>query len=835
MSDRRARTALIIVATLVVLTATVQAQQVFNVVEIEVVGNRVASKSLILGVSSVSVGSPLTPMITGETIRRLYGLGIFSDVQLNAEEVMGGLKVYIIVKELPKLAGLEFKGNDKIKSKDIKEELGLGVGGYISPYLIEKKRSEIKTMYAKKGFFQVTVKPELEYSADSAEAILTYKIDEKSKVKVQQVVMTGNKRVLAEEVTGRMRNRKRGFLRSSDFSQAKYPDDLQKVIEEFHKKGYIDAYLISDSIAIDTTINRMTIFLDVYEGPRYYFGEIGFKNNSELSSEKLRNTLKYDEGDVFNIEKYNESIEQLYSAYYDIGHLNMRMYDERTTRNDSLVDITYDISEGLPSNINLVKIVGNTKTKDKVIRREITSLPGQRFSRELLIRSIREVMALNYFTNVIPTPINLPNGDVDVEFKVEEKQTGQISAGAGYNSQDKVVGQLGVGIPNFRGMGQSLSFSTEFGSNRNSFSLSFTEPWLFGRPTLMGSDLYTLNRRWFGEYTEGRQGGTIRLGRRLRWPDSYFRVFTSYRLERAKYYDFSEGFRVANSYKALLKAVFDDEPDEVQHIIPRKPYPGSILQYNEAWNSASRISFTIQRDSRNLPEFATSGSKISYTFENTGGPIGGYWKYQKHSISVAKFVPLFWKFALAAKLEYGVVTSPGGDDRSILLSDRFTPGGTAYDGIVRGYNDGSLTPDSVVNFSDTIYYYTGDVPDFEGDIPPPADSIRVGSGEPVRVRGKYMLVSNIELQFPIVSQQVYGLMFFDAGNSWLRKRDIRFDDLYRGVGFGFRIVIPGMGTLGFDLAYALDQVKRYDPDVDAFVVSQGRGWRTHFQIGTTFR
>ncbi|UCG60544.1 MAG: outer membrane protein assembly factor BamA [Candidatus Zixiibacteriota bacterium] len=833
-----ARTALIIIAALTVIIASVQAQQVFNVVEIEVVGNRVASKSLILGVSSIAIGSPLTPIITGETITRLYGLGIFSDVQINAEEVMGGLKVYIIVKELPKLSGLEIEGNSKIDTKDIKEELGLGVGGYISPYLIEKKRGEVKAMYGEKGFFQATIKSELEYSPDSTEAILRYKVDEKSKVKVQQVILTGNDRVPDEDIIDKMRNRKRGFLRSSDFAQDKYAEDLEKIIDEFHKRGFIDAYLVSDSISIDTSINRMTIYLDVYEGPRYYFGNVNFRNNAELSANQLRKSLKYDEGDVFNVEKYNESFEQLYSAYYDIGHLNMRMFDERITRNDSLIDITYDIVEGLPSKINLVRIVGNTKTKDKVIRREITSLPGQRFSRELLIRSIREVMALNYFANVVPTPINLPSGDVDVEFKVEEKQTGQISAGAGYNSQDKVVGQLGVGIPNFRGMGQSLSFNTEFGSNRNSLSVSFTEPWLFGRPTLMGSQLYTLNRRWFGDYTEGRQGGSIRLGRRLRWPDNYFRVFTSYRLERARYHDFDDDFVGANSYQVELW-VTDESGQKLSKLphstLNRLPFPGSILQYNEEWNSASRISFTVQRDSRNLPEFATSGSKLSYTFENTGGPLGGFWKYQKHSIEVAKFIPLFWNFALAAKVQYGVVTSPGGDDSRILLSDRFTPGGTAFDGIIRGYEDGSLTPDSVVNFSDTLYWYTNDVPDFEGDIPPPPDSITVGPGTRVRVRGKYMLVSNIELQFPVVSQQVYALLFFDAGNSWLRKRDIRFDDLYRGVGFGFRIVVPGIGTLGFDLAYSLDQVIRYNPSLRGYEVTQPRGWKPHFQIGTTFR
>ena len=424
MLMKRAWIALLLLLSLYSIVQSVAAQQQnYTVVDVEVEGNRAASRSLILGVSSINIGSALTPTDISETIRRLYGLGIFSDVRIDGEPVTGGLKVYIVVKELPKLSGLEFSGNDEIKSNDLKEKLGLGVGGYISPYLIEQKQNDIKDLYAKKGYFRAVVTPSLDYNSDSSEAILKYKIDERSKVKVEKVVMDGNKRVPADDVVGVMRNRKRGFLKSSDFAQDKYEDDLQKVIDEFHKRGFIDAYMISDSMAIDTTRDRMTIYLNVYEGPEYYFGDASFQSNKELTEDQLRKTLKYRKGDIFDSDEYDKTLEEMYSAYYDIGYLHVRVLDQRTTVSDSVINISYDITEGLPSSINLVKIVGNTKTKDKVIRREITTYPGDRFSRASLIRSVRDVMALNYFANVVPTPLNLPNGDVDVEFKVEEKQT----------------------------------------------------------------------------------------------------------------------------------------------------------------------------------------------------------------------------------------------------------------------------------------------------------------------------------------------------------------------------------------------------------------------------
>ena len=807
------------------MAALSRAQEGYIVRQVKVTGNRVATESLILGVSSIDVGSPLTPTAVAETIRRLYGLGIFRDVEVDAEQVSNGLDVTIVVSELPKLSGIEFKGNDKISEKDLRKTINLGVGGYISDYLIFQASTEIRKKYAKEGYFQAQVDGVLNYNADSTEAALTFNIKEKSKVKVQKVYLTGNVRVPAHDLVKKMRNRKRGLFRSSDFAQEKYSDDLDKIIEEYKKKGFLDAYVVSDSTHIDTSTNRMKIYIQVYEGPEYYFGDTKFVDNEKFTSDQLRKQLEFNEGDVFNNDKYEESIMNLYSAYHDIGHLHASINDERETRADSVLDITYDINEGLPSKVHEVKIVGNVKTKDRVIRRELSVYPGAIYNRSLLIRSVRDAMALNFFDEVVPDLIELPNGDVDVEFTVKEKQTAQISAGAGFNSQDKVVGNVGMGIPNFRGLGQNLSFNVEFGSRLSSFSLSFTEPWLFGHPTILGLNAFVLNRRWYEDYTEGRQGGSVRLGRRLRWPDNYFRVYASYGLERSRYFDFDNTFAQSQSSKRTDYYVYETVTDTgtvdttVQSFVTLgNPYPGSILEF-EQWQTASRMTFTITRDSRNLPEFATSGSDISYTLETTGGILGGYWHYLKHQIEAAKFFPLPLGMAFAAKVEYGVLTSPAGDDK-IWVSDRFTPGGVAYDGIVRGYDDGSLTPDTVVTLTDTVRWFSQN-PDQQ----PSADSTTYTTTTfKTKVRGKYMLVGNFEIQIPVVQRQIYGLLFYDAGNSWLHRNDIKLSDLHKGYGVGFRVVIPGMGTLGFDFAYPVDPLE-----------GQSQKWKPHFQFGTTFR
>lgn len=790
--------------------------QSFNIVDIKVEGNKTASSSLILSAAAITKGDQLTASTTQEVVRRLYGLGFFQDVSINAEEVTGGVSLVIRVIELPKLVGIEYKGNKKIKAKEFDEKLKLAVGSYISEALIFQKKREILDLYGKKGYFLARVESKTTNGADSSQIFLTYDIDEGSKIKVEKVVLTGAVQVPTSELIGKMRNRHRGFLKSSNFDIEKYPEDKDKIIEYLHKKGHIDAYLKSDSTSVDTARNRMTVYLDLYEGPRYYFGKTNWRGNQIFDSKPLSKILKYKEGQIFNLEKFDESTYEIYYLYQEKGYLHIRVTDDRKTR-DSLIDVTFDIVEGLPSKVNLVKITGNTKTREKVIRREISIMPGQTFNRTLMIRSVRDIMQLNYFGNVAPDIADLPSGDVDVLMKVTEKPTGQISAGAGYSGQDKFVGTFGLGIPNFRGMGQDLSFSIDIGSRLNSYSLSFTEPWLFSTPTSVGADLYYTNRRWYDDYTEGRRGSSLRLGRRLKWPDNYFKVYTRYRLEGDRFNEFSDAYK--NTYSSIdsINFYIDSSGVNQSKYYYGRPIAGSLLEFGDKWNNSSSIQLALERDSRNLPEFATSGSIISYSLEATGGLLGGYWEYQKQTIDLAKFIPLFWKVALAGKLTYGAISAPAGDNK-ILEFDRFSPGGTGYDGVVRGYDDGSLIADSSTRNIVTYNRYTDST--FQHRDSSYVDTTYSSIG----IRGKYMLVGNLELQIPVIENQLYTLLFFDIGNSWLRRKDIKLNDLYRGVGIGFRLVVPGVGTIGFDFGRPLDSR-----------AGQSKGWHPHFQIGTTIK
>ncbi|MFQ5607252.1 MAG: outer membrane protein assembly factor [Candidatus Zixiibacteriota bacterium] len=496
--------------------------------------------------------------------------------------------------------------------------------------------------------------------------------------------------------------------------------------------------------------------------------------------------------------------------------------------------------------MNLVSIVGNQKTKDKVIRRELSVYPGQIFHRSLLMRSMRDAMALNYFSNVVPDVKDLPNGDVDVEITVEEKQTGQLNAGAGYSARDRLVGTFGMGIPNLFGNGQTLNFNIEFGGRRNSSQISFTEPWMFGRPTLRGTDIFRLNREFVNIYTEGRRGGSIRFGKRLRWPDNFFRASFTYRLEGNRFFDFSNDFVFANRFHSVTTTDstfthFDDSGFIVNSntivvdtsIDGNPPKPGSLLELDEGWNTASILSFTLNRDSRNLPEFATSGSRFRYTYSKAGDFLGGFWDYTKHFTEFTQFINLYKGIALAAKFQFGAII--GSNDIKVLESERFAPGGTSFLGIVRGYDDGSLTPDRLIGgdtaISRTVVY------DTTSGTPTLVTTDSTESSQrplPTRVRGKFMLTTNWEISFPLARNSLYFLTFFDAGNSWLKFQNIKpINGLFPGVGVGFRLAVPGIGTIGFDFGKPLRRRIFYDGLGN--LTSDGLGWHSHFQVGTVFR
>jgi outer membrane protein insertion porin family len=760
--------------------------------QIEVEGNRSVDKSLIINMSGLSVGAELDPAVIQDAIKKLYAMKLFSDIQIEGQESDGRTELLIKVREYPRVASIQISGNKKIKTDKIKEKLNIALGKVISPMDVKADVDNIKSIYREKGYLAAQIESEVLPSDKEGEVTLKFEIKEGGKVKIKKIFVEGNKTFEDSKIKKQMKNKQDSFWRSGEFDPEKFEEDKERIVEFYKKKGYLDAGVVSDSIWYGPSPGDMFIQIVLTEGDRYNFGKISWEGNKLFSGDKLDQLVKFKEGEIYDQKKYEETLGNFYSAYQEEGYIYVVIEDKTSTR-DSVVNIDYHITEGIPANVHKINVEGNTKTKEKVIRRELSILPGQRFRRSLLMRSIRDVMYLNYFANVEPDYEVLENGDIDLSIKVEEKPTGQIQFGAGYSATDKLTGNIGLGIPNLLGNGQSASLNWDFGKTRQTVEISFTEPWFRDTPTSVGFDIYQINRKWYdGEFTEETKGFSLSLGRRLSWPDNFFRVYWRYRWELLRYYDFEND--ITHPSHPLRDVNLPLSFDHVFDFMHPSSAVNPLALVEWPRKNAS-TSFTILRDSRDLPQFATRGSVFSWYTELAAEFLGGNLAYHKHIFETRYYLRTFWKFVLAFHAKAGVLD---GRDReaSELYSERFSPGGTDPDGMIRGYSDGSIGP-----------------VDSEGNL----------------LRGRSVLVYNIEYQFPIVEQQIYGLFFADAGNAWRSGRAIRpfalrhqSDlDLFRSAGIGARMVVPGMGVIGFDFAYGFDHAEKGE-------------WRPHFQFGTTF-
>ncbi len=753
-----------------------QVSSAATITQIEVRGNRSVDQSLIINMSGLVKGSEIRSTTIQEAIKRIYAMNLFSDIQIEGTESEEGIELTIVVKEYPRVMEIEILKNKKIKKEDIEEKINIVPGRVITPVDVKTVVDKIKSLYNEKGYLSARIQSELIGTEIPGEVILKLKIDEGKKVRIKKIYVEGNKAFKASKVRKQMKNKEDSWWRGGEFKPDQYEEDKEKIIELYKKKGYLDAQIVSDSIWYGTDKKNLFIQIVLNEGEKYIFGEVSWEGNELFLSEKLSRLVKFKEGDVYSQKKYEETLGNIYFLYQEEGYLYAQVEDKTTTRGN-VVNITYHITEGVPANVHYINIQGNTKTKEKVIRRELSILPGQRFRRSLLMRSLRDVTYLNYFSKVEPDYEVLENGDIDLIIEVEEKPTGQIMFGAGYSARDRLVGNIGLGIPNLFGNGQNLRLNWDFGKRRQTIELSFTEPWFRDTPTSVGFDIYQINRKWYDDFTEENKGFGLRLGRRLSWPDNYFRVFWRYRWEQIRYYDFADPLVVVDSTGT--------DTTYIPHYLSEVDWPR---------NSATS-SFTIVRDSRDLPQFATKGSILSWNTELAAEFLGGDFFYHKHIFQASYFQTIFWKFVLAAHMKVGVLD---GRDRDLpeIYGERFSPGGTDPDGMIRGYSDGSIGP---------------------------VDS----RGRDLR--GRSVLVYNLGLQYPLVEQQMYLLLFADAGNAWLSGRSIKpfalrhkSDlDLFRSLGLGVRLVIPGMGIIGFDFAYGFDHPEKGE-------------WRPHFQFGTTF-
>ncbi|MCX7834471.1 MAG: outer membrane protein assembly factor BamA [bacterium] len=757
---------------------------------IQIVDIRVESFDLPLTVDSAMIvrQSALIPgkKITGEdlqeSMRLLWKLQLFEQIEIVKErEVAGGYFLVIRVKEYPRLEELRIIGNKKIKSDEIREKIQFNRGQILRGYDLFQAVQKIKNLYFEQGYLAIQIDTKVEDGSTKSSKKVTIKIREGKKVRIKKIEFFAKSSQEKLPFSQRKlrsifkETKQRGFLRSGKFNEDKYVEDKEKLLTYFQNHGYRDASIVKDTIIYWENGKHLSIYLTIDTGPKYYFGNIQFEGQTVYSEKELLSKLAFKKNDVFSKEKLElGGTETIRGMYLDKGYLASNIMPTLIPRNLSdtvdTLDLQFTIVENHQFTVRKINIEGNTKTKERVIRREIVQFPGETFDRSKIQRSMRELTILNFFNTVEPDVQPVGESEVDITFRVEEKQTDQANTSIGYSGRDGLIGAIGFTMPNLFGNGQRFVFDWSFGSYYRNFSVSFDEPYLMYPQTSVGVSAYS-QRRGGANYgfTETILGGSVRLGRRLSYPDDYFRVNYSYRLEETTYSDFSASFRAQN-------------PRNLEENKPRL---------------SSSITQVITRDSRDNPEFPTSGSVQSWAATLAGGILGGKDKYLKNVITSEWYTPTFWKIVFYHSSEIGILESLTKNPNDIPYVDYFFMGGSglSYGVPLRGYNDQTIGPQTTV-----------------GDY---------------AIGGKSFFKQTAEIRFPIVPQPtIYGLLFAEVGNVWLSPSEIDPSNMKRATGFGIRIFMPIVGLIGLDYGYGFDHL-------DSNGKRKGE-WIPHFQFGRGF-
>lgn len=800
----------------------------YKVLGISVVGNKTADPRTIIVNSGLKVGDEI--QVPGDqtitAIKQLWSLNIFSDVQIEIEKKTGdGIFLVIKVDEYPRLEKLVYEGNDELKESDFEKKVSITRGQILKPQEVNRIKITINKLYEEDGYLNTEITPQYfdYYTADTTKdgivvtwrnrtnladeykvtyekndqyytnlidkiknrILLKFNFKENEKVTVRKITFSGNDKFSNSDLRSEFKETEEArwwkFWSRAKFDRKKYDDD-KKLIETFYRKnGYRDAEIISDSLVYKNDKKDLEIYLNVYEGPQYKVRNIIWEGNKLYTDAQLNERLGFAKGDIYNLEKFNQNLRQnekqndIASLYLDNGYLTFNLKTTETKVAEDSIDILIQITERNQFKIGAVDITGNDKTKDKVIRRELYSIPGDYFNRALMLRSLQQLANLQFF-NVEKlyqegVDYNIANDStVNVAFKVEEKSSDYLNASVGYSGTYGFSGAVGVTLTNFSladpfsmGAGQVLSFNWQFGVGTvyRTFSLGFTEPWFMDTPTLVGCDIFDTRQQYI--YDMSQAGVTLRLGRRLRWPDDYFNIQGFLRYQ---YNNVING----GSYYAT----------------------GVTHQYT--------IGTTISRKNVDNPVFPSLGSSVGLDAEISGGPfLPGNVDYFKLNFKTEWYKRIFNspRLAFYAVADYGYI----GELKSNTPINPFEYFYMGGNGLVistvplRGYDDRSIG--GSVNSS--------------GDA----------------VGGKVSMRYTTELRFAVSIEPIplYVLAFAEAGNVFRDLHTTNAFDLRRAVGVGARVMINPVGLIGFDLGYGFDRkaVNGKDP-----------GWLFHFQFGKGF-
>lgn len=809
---------------------------------------------VLINFSRLSVGDTIE--VPGKEItngvKQFLKQGLFADVAILASKIEGN-KVWLEIrlKDNPRITDINYSGMKKSEREDIEKKISMVKGNQVTPSMIDRAQTIIKQYYDGKGFNKAEVlitqtpDPEKEHHI-----YLNIHVDKKEKIKVNNIIITGNQKVSETTLKKAMKKTRdkydlkskiRNFLRSTNFIPANYEQDKENLIAKYNEKGFRDAKIVWDTV-YNVSPKKVNIEIKVDEGEQYFIRTITWVGNTKFSSESLQAVLDLKAGDVYNQTKLKKRLTEDDDAvgntfYYNQGYIFYNADPVETNVQNDSVDLEIRVTEGIQATINKVSISGNDRVYEDVVRRELRTKPGALFSREDLMRSLREVAQMGHFDPESLKPDVNPDpeaGTVDVGFPLVSKANDQVELSAGWG-QTGVIGRVSLKFTNFsiknlfnrgshkgiipQGDGQTLSLSGQTnGRYYQSYSISFMDPWFGGkRPNMLSvgaylsyqTDMSSYYNKYYNNYynqysnyysnTAGTTssdyntdkhilmwGGSVSYGKRLNWPDDYFTLQgeVAYQLYSMKNWDY---FLVNNgncnnlNFGITLGRNSTDQP-----VYTRKGSEFSLgLEFTPPWSWFDGRDYKTMRKNGNYE----NAKKYEWI------------EYHKWKFKAKTFHPLMPSVVktpvLMTRTEFGVV--------GYYNQYKKSPFGTFYMG-----------GDGMSGYSSTYATETVGLRGYENG------SLGTNASAYTRL--------GLELRYPVLlepSSTIYVLSFVDAGNAWTSVKSFNPFDLKRSAGIGVRIMLPMIGLMGIDWGYGFDKINTNG-------TLQRSGGRFNFIIGQEF-
>jgi outer membrane protein insertion porin family len=734
--------------------------------EVRVEGNRRVSADEIRYNISLTPDSLLDLDVVSRDIKRLYGMGFFDDIQVDAFEDGDILVVKYIVREKPAVASLAYVGADELDEDDFKDVIDIAVPSILNEARIKANQEKLQKLYADKGYYLAEVRYEVA-PLPSGDVEVRFLIDEYAKVSVRSVVIIGNKAISTKEITSNIFTREAsilGFLSGAgDFKKDEFERDIQRISFLYADQGYPDARVTDWDVKISEDRQSLFVTLYIEEGMFYTMESVEIRGDLIDDKDKLLSLLELQPNQPFKLSSMFKDMETLRNRYRDEGYAYVNV-DPKQRKDPSTgkTSIIYDIQRGQQARFGRISMVGNIKTADLVIRRELLFKEGDKFNGTALQRSEINVNRLGFFEKVTIST-QTAAGDptlIDVQVEVKERPTGTFQIGAGFSSVENFIATLQISQDNFLGRGQSLTAQATFSSIRQLFNIQFFEPYFLDSLWRFRATIYNFEFI-FNDFSRSSTGGTLGFG----YPLSRFLTLDlTYTLETV---NVSPGGRLGRANRNV----------------------GSIFR----GGLTSSVTLTVAYDTRNNRLFPTDGFLLQGSAETADAYLASENEFTRLSGIGRIYFPLFWGFVLKFNLQLGYITNWNSNtNQPVPVFERFFVGGPNS---VRGFVRASLGPTRRIagRSNDPGTILTG-----------------------INIGGDKQLFLNTELEFPILtSVGIKGVLFFDAGNAfdddqalslaidvWSDPANDYADALRTAAGFGIRWLSP-IGPLRFEWGFPL--------------------------------